>query len=78
MECFCMEEQQQLSIMQYKNRYDTNIISNIIPTGLHINKKPGINTVLSDFLNSWKTIISKAEKDLVQLLPIENKIKKKS
>ena len=37
-----------------------------------INKKPAINTVSSDFHNNWKTIISKAEKDLVQLLLVES------
>ena len=37
-----------------------------------INKKPAINTVSSDFHNNWKTIISKAERDLVQLLLVES------
>ena len=42
---------------------------------MRINKKPAINTVSSDFYNNWKTIISEAEKDLVQLLLVEsNKI----
>ena len=38
---------------------------------MRINKKPAINTVSSDFHGNWKTIISKAEKDLVQLLLVE-------
>ena len=42
---------------------------------MRINKKPAINTVSSDFYNNWKTIISEAENDLVQLLLVEsNKI----
>ena len=40
----------------------------ITPAGLSINKKPAINIVSSDFHKNWKTIISKAEKDLVKLL----------
>ena len=39
---------------------------------MRINKKQAINTVSSDFHNNWKTIISKAEKDLVQLLLVES------
>ena len=39
---------------------------------MRINKKPAINTASSDFHNNWKTILSKAEKDLVQLLLVES------
>ena len=37
----------------------------IIGTRLHINKKPAINTVSSNFLDNWETNTSRAEKDIV-------------
>ena len=56
---------------KYKLNYIRSLEEGIIPTGLRICKKPAINTVSSDFHNNWKIIISKAEKDLVQLLLVE-------
>ena len=56
---------------KYKQNYIRSLEEGIIPTGLRINTKPGINTVSSDFHNNWKIIISKAEKNLVQLLLVE-------
>ena len=56
----------------HKQNYVRSLDEGIIPAGLRINKKQAINTVSSDFHNNWKTIISKAEKDLVQLLLVES------
>ena len=55
-----------------KQNYTRSLDEGILTTGLRINKKPAINTVSPDFHNNWKTILSKAEKDLVQLLLAES------
>ena len=60
--------QKSLRYKHHKKNYIRSLDEGILSTGLRINKKPAINTVSSDFHNNWKTIISKAEKDLVQLL----------
>ena len=59
--------QKSLKYKHYKQNYIRNLDEGIIPAGLRINKKPAVNTVLFDFHKNWKTIISKAERDLVQL-----------
>ena len=64
--------QKSLRYKHHKQNYIRSLDEGIIPTGLRINKKPAINTVSSDFHNNWKTILSKAEKDLVQLLLVES------
>ena len=64
--------QKSLRYKHHKQNYIRSLDEGIIPTGLRINKKPAINTVSSDFHNNWKTILSKAEKDLVQLLLVDN------
>ena len=56
---------------KHKENLIRSLDEGIIPAGLRINKKPAINTVLSDFHKNRKTIISKAEKDLVKLLSVE-------
>ena len=64
--------QKLLRYKHHKQNYIRSLDEGIIPTGLCINKKPATNTVPSDFHNYWKTIISKAEKDFVQLLLVES------
>ena len=59
--------QKSLKYKHYKWNYIRNLDEGIIPTGLRINKKPVVNTFLSDFNKNRKRIISKAERDLVQL-----------
>ena len=64
--------QKSLRYKHHKRNYIRSFDEGIIPTGFRIDKKPVINNVSSDFQNNWKTIISKAEKDLVQLLLVES------
>ena len=64
--------QKLLRYKHHKQNYIRSLDEGIIPTGLRVNKKPATNTVPSDFHNYWKTILSKAEKDLVQLLLVES------
>ena len=64
--------QKSLRYKHHKQNYIRSLNEGIIPAGFHINKKPPINTVPSDFHNNWKTIISKAEKDLVRILLVES------
>ena len=59
--------QKSLKYKHYKWNYIRNLDEGIIPTGLRINKKPVVNTFLSDFNKNRKRIISKPERDLVQL-----------
>ena len=59
--------QKSLKYKHYKWNYIRNLDEGIIPTGLRINKKLVVNTFLSDFNKNRKRIISKAERDLVQL-----------
>ena len=61
-----------LRYKHHKQNYIRSLDEGIIPTGFRIDKKPAINNVSSDFQNNWKTITSKAEKDLVQLLLVES------
>ena len=64
--------QKSLRYKHHMQNYIRSLDDGIIPTGLRINKKPAINTVSSDFHSNYKTILSKAEKDLVQLLLVES------
>ena len=64
--------QKSLRYKHHKQNYIRSSDEGIIPAGLRINKKPPINTVSSNFHNNWKTIISKAEKDLVRILLVES------
>ena len=52
----------------HSKNFDEVILRDIMPIGLKIKKKPGINVISSDFMQQWNSALKNTERYLVELL----------